>query len=159
MQFPIPSFRCATLLLELPHFKDIVRAWHFFLMLFFLSPVYGILIASFSAKTPPPKICQPYQVDIASASTNVWIAPTRKELCSIACCDNNVIHYFLYSDDKLVRIVWEEEEYIDVFYKALMLRKIRGWYEVNGNQTLRIVRRMSDIDTLAWSLSHVLDDI
>lgn len=131
-------------------------------MLTFLSPVYGLLLASFSAKTPPPKICKPFRVDVDGASTYLWIAPTRNELCSMACCENDVIHYFLYSDDrnKLVRCVWEDEkEDISVFDKARILYKVREWYEANGKQTLQIVKHMSDVDTLAWSLSYMLDDI
>lgn len=148
--------------LEACHFCNTAFRVIFFSMLFLLSPVYGLLFASFSAKTPPPKVCQPFRLDIYGASTCLWIAPTRKELCSIACCDHDVIHYFLYTHDsnKLVRCVWEEEEeYVSVFDKAIVLREVRDWYEMNGKKSLRIVDDMPDVDSLAWSLSRVIDDI
>ena len=126
-------------------------------MLFFMYPVYGLLLASFPAKSPPPKLSKPYPVNTPCGSTHLWLAPTRNELSSIACYDGDVIHYFIYDEkkNKLVRCIWEDT---NVYDKVFILWEVREWYQKNSKKALQIYTDAQEVDLFIWMLSSIRYD-
>lgn len=121
----------------------------------------GLLIATFPSNAPPPAARRPYELlNKNDNSTKIFATPTTR-FSTIAVCDKNVFHYFLYHNSVLFRCIWDRKRALSIYDKALIIAEVRSRYSQLANVELLItptndIIQQGDVD--AWTASNCISD-